>query len=71
MSGAPSRNRTLDEVRRVRPPSLEDQPESFEPAAEEVDPLARPGCGSAFVNPATWAATIVGARAAEVIIYVA
>src|SRR5580658_3677393 len=35
-----ARNRALDEVRRVRPSSLEDQPESFEPAANEVDPLA-------------------------------
>jgi RNA polymerase sigma-70 factor (ECF subfamily) len=35
-----ARNRALDEVRRVRPASLEDQPEGFEPAAEEVDPLA-------------------------------
>jgi RNA polymerase sigma-70 factor (ECF subfamily) len=35
-----ARNRALDEVRRVRPGSLEDQPESFEPAADEVDPLA-------------------------------
>ena len=35
-----ARNRALDEVRRVRPGSLEDQPESFEPAAAEVDPLA-------------------------------
>jgi len=34
-----ARNRALDEVRRVRPVSLEDQPEGFEPAAEEVDPL--------------------------------
>ncbi len=34
-----ARNRALDEVRRVRPGSLEDQPEAFEPAAEEVDPL--------------------------------
>ena len=34
-----ARNRALDEVRRVRPGSLEDQPEGFEPAAEEVDPL--------------------------------
>ncbi|HWY81782.1 MAG TPA: sigma-70 family RNA polymerase sigma factor [Roseiarcus sp.] len=34
------RNRALDEVRRVRPVSLEDQPEGFEPAAEEIDPLA-------------------------------
>src|SRR6516164_1153266 len=36
-----ARNRALDEVRRVRPASLEDQPESFEPAADEVDPLAK------------------------------
>jgi RNA polymerase sigma-70 factor, ECF subfamily len=35
-----ARNRALDEVRRVRPVSLEDQPEGFEPAAEDVDPLA-------------------------------
>jgi RNA polymerase sigma-70 factor, ECF subfamily len=35
-----ARNRALDEVRRVRPGSLEAQPESFEPAADEVDPLA-------------------------------
>jgi len=35
-----ARNRALDEVRRVRPASLEDLPESFEPAAAEVDPLA-------------------------------
>jgi RNA polymerase sigma-70 factor (ECF subfamily) len=35
-----ARNRALDEVRRVRPGSLEDLPESFEPAADEVDPLA-------------------------------
>ena len=35
-----ARNRALDEVRRVRPASLEDLPESFEPAANEVDPLA-------------------------------
>jgi RNA polymerase sigma-70 factor, ECF subfamily len=35
-----ARNRALDEVRRVRPGSLEDQPASFEPAADEVDPLA-------------------------------
>jgi RNA polymerase sigma-70 factor (ECF subfamily) len=34
-----ARNRALDEVRRVRPVSLEDMPEGFEPAAEEVDPL--------------------------------
>jgi RNA polymerase sigma-70 factor, ECF subfamily len=38
--GAIARNRALDEVRRVRPASLEDQPEGFEPAADEVDPLA-------------------------------
>ena len=35
-----ARNRALDEVRRVRPASLEDLPASFEPAADEVDPLA-------------------------------
>jgi RNA polymerase sigma-70 factor (ECF subfamily) len=35
-----ARNRALDEVRRVRPGSLEDQPEGFEPAAEDIDPLA-------------------------------
>ncbi len=35
-----ARNRALDEVRRARPVSLEDQPEGFEPAAEEIDPLA-------------------------------
>ena len=35
-----ARNRALDEVRRVRPGSLEDLPKSFEPAADEVDPLA-------------------------------
>ena len=35
-----ARNRALDEVRRVRPVSLEDQPEGFEPAADEIDPLA-------------------------------
>jgi RNA polymerase sigma-70 factor, ECF subfamily len=35
-----ARNRALDEVRRVRPGSLEDQPESFEPTADDVDPLA-------------------------------
>ena len=35
-----ARNRALDEVRRVRPVSLEDQPEGFEPAAEEINPLA-------------------------------
>jgi RNA polymerase sigma-70 factor (ECF subfamily) len=35
-----ARNRALDEVRRVRPVSLEEMPEGFEPAAETVDPLA-------------------------------
>jgi RNA polymerase sigma-70 factor, ECF subfamily len=35
-----ARNRALDEVRRVRPASLEDLPASFEPAAADVDPLA-------------------------------
>ena len=36
-----ARNRALDEVRRAKPLALEDMPENFEPAAEEVDPLAR------------------------------
>ncbi len=35
-----ARNRALDEVRRVRPAYLEDLPQAFEPAADEVDPLA-------------------------------
>jgi RNA polymerase sigma-70 factor, ECF subfamily len=35
-----ARNRALDEIRRVKPVALEDMPESFEPRAEEVDPLA-------------------------------
>jgi RNA polymerase sigma-70 factor (ECF subfamily) len=35
-----ARNRALDDVRRVRPTSLEDMPDSFEPAAETVEPLA-------------------------------
>ena len=35
-----ARNRALDEARRVRPVSLEDQPEGFEPAAEQINPLA-------------------------------
>jgi len=35
-----ARNRALDETRRVRPASLQDMPEGFEPAADEVDPLA-------------------------------
>ncbi len=35
-----ARNRALDEIRRVRPASLEDMPAEFEPAADEVDPLA-------------------------------
>src|SRR5271155_21144 len=34
-----ARNRALDEIRRVRPVSLEDMPDGFEPAAEEIDPL--------------------------------
>lgn len=34
-----ARNRALDEVRRAKPVALEDMPDSFEPAAEEVDPL--------------------------------
>jgi RNA polymerase sigma-70 factor (ECF subfamily) len=35
-----ARNRALDEARRVKPLSLEEMPEGFEPAAEEIDPLA-------------------------------
>jgi RNA polymerase sigma-70 factor (ECF subfamily) len=35
-----ARNRALDEVRRVRPAFLEELPEGFEPAADDVDPLA-------------------------------
>jgi RNA polymerase sigma-70 factor (ECF subfamily) len=35
-----ARNRALDDVRRVRPTSLEDMPEGFEPVAETVEPLA-------------------------------
>jgi RNA polymerase sigma-70 factor (ECF subfamily) len=35
-----ARNRALDEVRRVRPVSLEEMPEGFEPADVEIDPLA-------------------------------
>ena len=36
-----ARNRALDEVRRVRPVSLEDMPEGFEPAADSrSNPLA-------------------------------
>ncbi len=35
-----ARNRALDEARRVKPLALEDMPDSFEPQAEEVDPLA-------------------------------
>lgn len=35
-----ARNRALDEVRRVRPVSLEDMPDGFEPADVEIDPLA-------------------------------
>jgi RNA polymerase sigma-70 factor (ECF subfamily) len=38
--GTIARNRALDEVRRVRPAFLEDLPEGFEPAADDVDPLA-------------------------------
>ena len=35
-----ARNRALDEIRRVRPASLEDMPDGFEPASDVVDPLA-------------------------------
>jgi RNA polymerase sigma-70 factor (ECF subfamily) len=35
-----ARNRALDEVRRARPIAIDDMPDSFDPAAEEIDPLA-------------------------------
>lgn len=35
-----ARNRALDELRRVRPSSLDEMAETFEPAADPVDPLA-------------------------------
>jgi RNA polymerase sigma-70 factor (ECF subfamily) len=35
-----ARNRALDEARRATPVALEDMPDSFDPAAEDVDPLA-------------------------------
>jgi RNA polymerase sigma-70 factor, ECF subfamily len=35
-----ARNRALDEVRRAQPASIDDLPEGFEPAAEEINPLA-------------------------------
>jgi RNA polymerase sigma-70 factor (ECF subfamily) len=35
-----ARNRALDEVRRVQPVAIEDMPEGFDPADEEIDPLA-------------------------------
>ena len=35
-----ARNRALDEVRRIRPVSLEDMPDGFEPVAETEDPMA-------------------------------
>ncbi len=35
-----ARNRALDEIRRARPILLEDMPDGFEPAAEEIDPFA-------------------------------
>jgi hypothetical protein len=35
-----ARNRALDEVRRVRPASFQDLLGSFEPATDEIDPLA-------------------------------
>jgi RNA polymerase sigma factor (sigma-70 family) len=39
-----ARNRALDEVRRVRPSSLEDMPEGFEPAADAIDPNGSQRC---------------------------
>src|SRR5258708_25036467 len=53
-----ARNRALDEVRRVRPVSLEDQPEGFQPAAEGIHPLAareRSGRRTALVD---WPKTV-------------
>jgi RNA polymerase sigma-70 factor, ECF subfamily len=35
-----ARNRALDEARRARPVAIEDMPAGFDPAAEEIDPLA-------------------------------
>jgi RNA polymerase sigma-70 factor (ECF subfamily) len=35
-----ARNRALDEARRARPVAIEDMADGFDPAAEEVDPLA-------------------------------
>jgi RNA polymerase sigma-70 factor (ECF subfamily) len=35
-----ARNRALDEARRAKPLALEDMQDTFEPAAEEFDPLA-------------------------------
>lgn len=35
-----ARNGALDEARRVKPLSIEAMPETFEPAADDVDPLA-------------------------------
>ncbi len=35
-----ARNRALDEARRVRPVSLDDMDEGFEPEADTIDPLA-------------------------------
>jgi len=35
-----ARNCAIDEARRVRPALLDDLPESLEPAADDVDPLA-------------------------------
>jgi RNA polymerase sigma-70 factor, ECF subfamily len=35
-----ARNRALDEARRVQAVALDDMPDGFDPAAEEIDPLA-------------------------------
>ena len=35
-----ARNRALDEVRRVQPIAIDGMPEGFDPAGEEIDPLA-------------------------------
>lgn len=34
-----ARNRALDEARRTKPLAIEDMPDDFDPAAEEIDPL--------------------------------
>ena len=55
-----ARNRALDEVRRVRPASLEDMPEGFEPAAEDgrsAGGARRARSGSRRCSPASSVST--------------